>query len=202
MDIRKATFKGSWERADQMPETALPEFAFIGRSNVGKSSLINMLCKQKGLAKTSSKPGKTQTLNLFDMDNNWLICDLPGYGYAKVSKEKRYQFSKMIKHYLQKRPNLMSLFVLIDMRISPQAIDIEFINWCGENGIPFILIGTKSDKLSATQARKHTEDFNAALSEFWDELPQFIISSSEDKTGREEILGYIDNCIKNYDVGG
>ena len=120
MDIQKATFKGSWERGDAMGYTALPEFAFIGRSNVGKSSLINMLCNHKGLAKTSATPGKTQTLNLFEIDAKWQICDLPGYGYAKVSKQKRYVFSNMIKHYLQKRENLVSLFILVDLRLPPQ----------------------------------------------------------------------------------
>jgi GTP-binding protein len=196
MDIKKATFKGSWERADQMPQSPTPEFAFIGRSNVGKSSLINMLCNHKGLAKTSAQPGKTQTLNLFDMDATWWITDLPGYGYAKVSKERRFQFSRMIKHYLQKRENLMCLFVLVDLRIPPQNIDVEFINWCGENGIPFVIIGTKADKLSPTKVREQIDTYNTKLSEVWDELPKFFVSSSENKLGREEILSFIAGCIQ------
>ncbi|MCC7297183.1 MAG: YihA family ribosome biogenesis GTP-binding protein [Bacteroidia bacterium] len=195
MEIKKATFKGSWERADQMPDARVPEFAFIGRSNVGKSSLINMLCNHKGLAKTSAQPGKTQTLNLFDIDNKWWICDLPGYGYAKVSKEKRFKFSKMIEHYLQKRENLVNLFILIDLRIPPQKLDLDFINWCGENGIPFMLVGTKADKLSPTQVALSQEKIEAALSEVWVELPPFQISSSETKQGRKEILNFIQECM-------
>lgn len=195
MDIKKAIFKGSWERADQMQNDGLPEFAFIGRSNVGKSSLINMLCNHKGLAKTSSKPGKTQTLNLFAIDQKWQICDLPGYGYAKVSKEQRYKFSKMIEHYLQKRPNLVCLFILIDLRIPPQKIDIEFINWCGENGIPFVIIGTKADKAGPVKYNALVEDYHKALSEIWDEMPTFYISSSETKQGKDEILNFVKSCI-------
>lgn len=195
MDIKKATFKGSWERTDQMPANGLPEFAFIGRSNVGKSSLINMLCNHKGLAKTSAQPGKTQTLNLFDIDNTWWITDLPGYGYAKVSKEKRYKFSNMIKFYLQKRENLVCLFVLIDMRIPPQTIDVEFINWCGENGIPFVMVGTKADKLSAAKIAEHQRVYGEKLSEIWEELPRFMVTSSETKLGREEMLAFIKQCL-------
>ncbi len=195
MDIQKATFKGSWERGDAMGYTALPEFAFIGRSNVGKSSLINMLCNHKGLAKTSATPGKTQTLNLFEIDAKWQICDLPGYGYAKVSKQKRYVFSNMIKHYLQKRENLVSLFILVDLRIPPQTIDVDFINWCGENGIPFIIIGTKADKAGKNNSIEQVKTYQAKLAEVWEELPRFVISSSEDKTGRKEILDYIRDCM-------
>lgn len=195
MEIKKATFKGSWERADQMANIGLPEFAFIGRSNVGKSSLINMLCKHKGLAKTSAQPGKTQTLNMFNIDDRWQICDLPGYGYAKVSKEKRFKFSKMIEHYLQKRENLVCLFVLIDLRIPPQNIDMEFINWCGENAIPFVLVGTKSDKLKPTKLSEQIQTINDKLSETWEELPKFFITSSETAAGREELLDFIHKCF-------
>jgi GTP-binding protein len=167
----------------------------IGRSNVGKSSLINMLCNHKGLAKTSAQPGKTQTLNLFDIDNIWWITDLPGYGYAKVSKEKRFKFSTMIKFYLQKRENLMCLFVLVDMRIPPQTIDVDFINWCGENGIPFVIVGTKADKLSAAKIAEHQRVYGEKLSEVWDELPPFMVTSSETKMGREEMLAFIKKCL-------
>lgn len=196
MEIKKATFKGSWERADQMPVGGLPEFAFIGRSNVGKSSLINMICNHKGLAKTSSQPGKTQTINIFNIDDQWQICDLPGYGYAKVSKERRYKFSKMIEFYLQQRENLVCLFVLIDLRIPPQKIDIDFINWCGENGIPFVIVGTKADKLSPAKTKEQIDNFGNALSEIWDELPQFFATSAETKAGRAELLKFISACIK------
>ncbi|MBS3914161.1 MAG: YihA family ribosome biogenesis GTP-binding protein [Bacteroidetes bacterium] len=196
MEIQRAIFKGSWERADQMPAIKMPEFAFIGRSNVGKSSLINMLCNHKGLAKTSAQPGKTQTLNLFEIDKVWAITDLPGYGYAKVSKERRYKFSKMIQFYLQKRENLMCLFVLVDMRIPPQNIDIDFINWCGENAIPFVILGTKCDKLSAGKRQEQMNIFGEKLSETWDELPKFYATSSEDKTGRDDVLKFIASCMK------
>lgn len=196
MEVQKATFRGSWERADTMGYGALPEFAFIGRSNVGKSSLINMICNHKGLAKTSAQPGKTQTLNLFDIDGQWQICDLPGYGYAKVSKEKRYKFSNMIKYYLQKRENLMCLFVLIDLRIPPQAIDIAFINWAGENGIPFVIVGTKADKISNQKTEEAVAAYHSKLAENWDEMPTFFVSSSETKSGREEILRFIADCLK------
>lgn len=196
MDIKKATYVGSWERADEMPAGKTPEFAFIGRSNVGKSSLINMLCNHKGLARTSAQPGKTQKLNLFDIDKTWNICDLPGYGYAKVSKEKRYTFSKMIKHYLQKRENLYCLFILVDLRIPVQAIDISFVNWCGEAGIPFVIVGTKADKVSPTKAQEQVKLFGEALSDVWEELPKFFISSGETALGRKELLDFIRDCIK------
>jgi len=175
---------------------ALPEFAFIGRSNVGKSSLINMLCNHKGLAKISSTPGKTQTLNIFDIDGKWQICDLPGYGYAKVSKEKRFLFSNMIKHYLEQRENLICLFVLIDLRIPPQTIDLEFINWCGESSIPFSIIGTKADKVGKNNLEETLKIYTDKLFEVWVELPPIFVSSSEDKTGREDILKYIKECMK------
>ncbi len=190
-EVKFAQFLGSWERQDQMPHTELPEFAFIGRSNVGKSSLINMLCGRKSLAHTSSTPGKTQTLNLYKIDNKLLFCDLPGYGYAKVSKKQRAVFSKMISHYLQNRPNLICLFILIDLRIDPQEIDIEFINNTGEAGIPMALIGTKADKLGNTELEKNIEAIEKKLFEFWEELPPIFISSSEKGTGKKEIMAFI-----------
>lgn len=195
MHVKKATFLGSWERSDQMGNEGRAEFAFIGRSNVGKSSLINMLCNHKGLAKTSAQPGKTQTLNLFDIDGRWQICDLPGYGYAKVSKEKRHSFSKMIKHYLQNRKNLVCLFILFDLRILPQKLDLDFINWCGENAIPFVLVGTKADKISTQKVEQSIRLYKSTLSEFWEELPAFYISSSDTGQGKKEILDFVSNCI-------
>lgn len=195
MEIQKPTFRGSWEKSDGMGYNALAEFAFIGRSNVGKSSLINMLCNHKGLAKISATPGKTQTINIFDIDGKWQICDLPGYGYAKVSKQKRFTFSNMIKYYLNKRENLVCLFILVDLRLPPQSIDLDFINWCGENGIPFVIIGTKADKAGKNNSIENVKVYKEKLSEIWDELPRFIISSSEDKTGRKEILDFIQECM-------
>lgn len=190
-EVKRADFLGSWERQDQMPHKELPEFAFIGRSNVGKSSLINMLCGRKNLAHTSSTPGKTQTLNLFKIDNRLQFCDLPGYGYAKVSKKQRAVFSKMITHYLQERPNLMCLFILIDLRIEPQEIDIDFINNTGQAGIPMALIGTKADKLSSTGLQENIGVYEKKLLEYWDELPPFFVSSSEKGTGKSDIMQFI-----------
>ncbi len=197
IEIKNPKYLGSWQFVKEMPQTEWPEFAFIGRSNVGKSSLINMLCGRKKLALTSSKPGKTQTMNLFDIDGKLYICDLPGYGYAKVSKTQRKQFSKMIENYLLQRPNLYCLFILIDMRIPPQESDIEFINRCGERGIPIILVGTKADKLSVSAAEASRDALFAELSVVWDEMPPYIISSSETKLGREELLKILDEAVKN-----
>ena len=197
-EIKQADFLGSWERQDAMPHKGLPEFAFIGRSNVGKSSLINMLCSRKNMARISSNPGKTQTLNLFLIDKKLQLCDLPGYGYAKVSKTQREKFAKMIRHYLLERPNLMCLFVLLDLRIPPQAIDMEFINDMGEAGIPMALIGTKSDKLGKEALERSIQDIHTALHETWENLPPFIISSSEEKTGKEEIWNFIFEACKAF----
>lgn len=197
MEIQHALFKGSWERADAIPFSDKPEFAFIGRSNVGKSSLINMLCNRKGLAKTSGTPGKTQTLNVFEIDKKLYFCDLPGYGFAKVSKVAREKFAKMIRHYLLKRENLVNLFILVDMRIPAQSIDIEFINDCGENMIPFTIIGTKCDKMSDAKKKEQLENYQNKLAEYWETLPPFILSSSIEKTGKSEILMYVQECLSN-----
>jgi GTP-binding protein len=191
MEINTAEYIGSWQKNADMPHTELPEFAFIGRSNVGKSSLINMLTQRNGLAKTSSTPGKTQSINLFLLNKKIQFVDLPGYGYAKVSKDQREVFGKMIKYYLRDRVNLFCLFVLVDLRIKPQAIDLNFINECGENGIPMALIGTKADKLKASELAENKAAIENALLEVWDELPPFFISSSETKEGREEIWSFI-----------
>jgi GTP-binding protein len=196
MQIKDPKYLGSWEKSLEMPHTTLPEFAFIGRSNVGKSSLINCVVERKELARTSSKPGKTQTLNLYNIDGWMQICDLPGYGYAKVSKTMRNKFSNMIRYYLKNRENLYALFILVDLRIPPQPMDIEFINDCGMEEIPLILVGTKSDKLKAPELETQVQAIKDALSEFWEELPPFIISSSETKLGRDEIWSVITQSIQ------
>ena len=195
MDINTAEYIGSWQKNADMPHTELPEFAFIGRSNVGKSSLINMLTQRNGLAKTSSTPGKTQSINLFLLNKKIQFVDLPGYGYAKLSKDKREIFGKMIKHYLHERVNLYCLFVLIDLRIKPQQIDMDFINECGEHDIPMALIGTKADKLKPAELEANKEAIEAKLLEFWNELPPFFISSAETKVGRDEIWEFIKGTL-------
>jgi GTP-binding protein len=197
MKIKQAKFLGSWEKSVDIPHNKLPEFAFIGRSNVGKSSLINMLTERKDLAKTSSKPGKTQTLNIFNCDDTFQICDLPGYGYAKVSKEKRFKFATMIKYYLRNRENLFCLFILIDLRIPPQSIDLEFINDCGADQIPIVLIGTKADKLKKTELENNHKAIIDALSQDWEEIPPFIITSSETGLGKDEVWDVVKQAMIN-----
>jgi GTP-binding protein len=183
-----------WRKA---PPPSLPEYAFIGRSNVGKSSLINMLANNKSIAKTSSRPGKTQTINHFLVNNAWYLVDLPGYGYAKISKTMREKWAKMINDYLVLRENLQVVFVLIDARLEPQKIDLEFINSLGEKHIPFALIFTKSDKLSTLRTSQNVEAFKQAMLETWEELPPIFISSATTGKGRIEILDYIDSVNKN-----
>ena len=195
MDINTAEYIGSWQKNADMPHTELPEFAFIGRSNVGKSSLINMLTQRNGLAKTSSTPGKTQSINLFLLNKKIQFVDLPGYGYAKLSKDKREIFGKMIKHYLHERVNLYCLFVLIDLRIKPQQIDMDFINECGEHDIPMALIGTKADKLKPAELEANKAAIDAKILEVWNELPPFFISSAETKVGRDEVWGFIKGTL-------
>ena len=171
------------------------DFAFIGRSNVGKSSLVNMLTNRKGLAKVSSTPGKTRLINHFCINNSWYLVDLPGYGYARVSKNKRGEFSKIILDYVLKCEKMHFLFVLVDSRLEPQTIDLKFIELLGENGVPFGIIFTKADKLSASQLRRSVERYSAVLSEQWEELPPMFTSSSEKGVGRDEILGFIEKCL-------
>lgn len=195
MQITKADFKCSSEKISQVPKDDLRDVAFIGRSNVGKSSLINMLTGRKGLAKVSSTPGKTRLINHFTINNQWYLVDLPGYGYARVSKSTRGEFSKLIMDYVLKCEKMHFLFVLVDSRLEPQAIDLRFIEMLGENGIPFGIIFTKTDKLSATQRKKSVERYAATLSEQWEELPPMLCSSSEKGVGREEILSFIESCL-------
>jgi GTP-binding protein len=192
MQIKSAIFINSNTDHKKCPDTGLPEYVFIGRSNVGKSSLINMLVNNKKLARTSSTPGKTQLINHFLVNERWYLVDLPGYGWAKVSKVKKASWGSMITNYLLHRQHLVCLFVLIDSRLPPQKIDVEFIEWVGVNQIPFALIFTKADKLSANKTQKNISIFRKKLQETWAELPQMFLSSAVDKTGREEILGYIE----------
>jgi GTP-binding protein len=198
MEIKSAAFLVSSSQYSQCPNRDLPEYAFIGRSNVGKSSLINMLTGFSGLAKTSGTPGKTQLINHFIINENWLLVDLPGYGYAKVSKDRRAIFSKMIENYLMKRENLVCTFALIDIRHDALAIDLEFINWMGTVGLPFAIIFTKADKLSRTACARQVEAYKERLLQTWEELPPYFVSSSETKEGRTEILQYIAQINKTY----
>src|SRR6188768_3089371 len=188
MEINEATFISSHSSISKCPVPDKPEFAFIGRSNVGKSSLINALVKRRSLAKTSVKPGKTQTINHFLINDGWYLVDLPGYGYASVSRSTRQGFGKMIEDYVLKRENLSCLFILIDSRLEPQKIDLSFIQWVGDKGVPMAIIFTKADKLSKTDLQKNISQFKKRLQEDWDELPPMIISSSKTKSGKEEIL--------------
>lgn len=192
MEIKNSEFTISSATLSQCPNDTKPEFAFIGRSNVGKSSLINMLCNHKGLAKTSATPGKTLLINHFIINREWYLVDLPGYGYAKRSKVVQKKLEQMISSYILQREQLVNLFVLIDIRHEPQKIDMEFITWLGESGIPFSIIFTKADKLGNLQkAAKAAKAYMETLKEQWEELPPYFVTSSEKKFGRDEVLDYI-----------
>lgn len=192
MIVNTARFVTSSPSVDKCPDTQMHEYAFIGRSNVGKSSLINMLTGKKDLAMTSATPGKTMLINHFIVNDKWQIVDLPGYGYARRSKADRARLEDMIHNYILNRQQMTNLFLLIDGRHQPQKIDLEFMNWLGENGVPFSIVFTKLDKLTSTAARKATADYCAALLEYWDELPPVFRTSSVDRRGRNEILDYIE----------
>lgn len=198
MIIKTATFVVSNTDHKLCPTDGKPEFAFIGRSNVGKSSLINMLTNHKKLAKTSSTPGKTQLINHFEINNNWYLVDLPGYGFAKASKVARLKWEKFISEYLTQREPLMNIFVLIDSRLEPQQIDLEFMNWCGEKGLPFSMVFTKIDKLSSSAMQKNIAAYKKEMLKYWEELPPVFITSSESKFGQEKLLNYIDEIMKGY----
>ena len=195
MKILTAAFKASSPDLASCPESALPEFALIGRSNVGKSSLINMLTRSQGLAKVSQVPGKTQLINFFTINNTWNLVDLPGYGYAKVGKKERGKFSAFVSDYLQHRPNLRGTFVLIDSRLSPQALDLEFLNWMVGCGLPLILAFTKTDTLSKGAVQKNIETFLVCMREITEEEPTYVLSSSKDQQGRKEILNLIGDAL-------
>lgn len=191
--INQIEFSGSFTSYKQGPDKMLAEFAFIGRSNVGKSSLINMLSENEKIAKVSNTPGKTQTINYFLVNDSWYMVDLPGYGYAKVSKKLRAQWEKMILDYLEFRPTLMLLFVLIDSRLPAQKLDIEFLQWCGEKGIPVSLVYTKTDKLTKNQLASNLAQIRKTLQNDWEQLPEQFISSAVLKNGRTEILSHIES---------
>ncbi|GAA4103971.1 ribosome biogenesis GTP-binding protein YihA/YsxC [Mucilaginibacter panaciglaebae] len=200
MVIKSAEFICSNTQISKLPPPVKPEYAFIGRSNVGKSSLINMLTGKKGLAKTSQTPGKTQLINHFLINDNWYIVDLPGYGYARVSKSKKEDWNKFIQTYLDKRESLQCVMVLIDSRLDPQKIDLEFCNWLGEKGLAFVLIFTKADKQSAVKTDQTVAKFKKALLTTFDEVPQCFITSSEEQLGRDEVLGFISQVNTGFEV--
>lgn len=197
MKIKSAEFVISNTDVSKCPQGGLPEYAFIGRSNVGKSSLINMLTGHKGLAMTSSKPGKTLLINHFIIDKKWYLVDLPGYGYAQRSQKVQGQISSIIERYVMQREQLTNLFVLVDSRLKPQKIDLDFITWLGENGVPFGIIFTKVDKLSKAKVDDNVQAFLDTLREEWEELPPYFLSSAEKGMGKEEILGYIEEINKS-----
>jgi GTP-binding protein len=190
-----AVFVQSAPSVSKCPESTLPEFAFTGRSNVGKSSLINMLVKKKGLAKTSSTPGKTRLINHFSIDDKWFLVDLPGYGFARISMSEREKLQKIIRGYILKRETLVCTFVLIDARLEPQAIDLEFMNWMAEAGKPFVLLFTKTDKLSRGQLAHKVSTFKKELEQSWDQLPMLVLTSALTGEGRETILSLISGLI-------
>lgn len=196
MNIASAIFQCSSQKASQCPTSSMREFAFIGRSNVGKSSLINMLTGRPGLAKVSSTPGKTRLINHFIINDEWALVDLPGYGYAKVSRRERSGFSSLITDYVLNREQLYYLFVLVDSRHEPQKIDLEFIRFLGTHGVPFGIVFTKADKLSQAQLNRSITTYSRQLNEEWEELPRIFITSSEKGRGREEILDFIEICLE------
>lgn len=191
MEIKNSQFVISAPTVEKCPKGNKPEYAFIGRSNVGKSSLINMLCNHKGLAKTSATPGKTLLINLFLVNREWYLVDLPGYGYAKRSKSVQDQLQRMISSYILQRQQLVNVFVLIDIRHDPQKIDREFIDWLGVSSVPFSIVFTKADKLGPVKARQNAERWMESLRDTWETLPPYFITSSEKKTGRQEVIDYI-----------
>ena len=201
MIIKDAHFVSSNTKFDKLPKDNIPEYAFIGRSNVGKSSLIKALVQRRGLAKTSSTPGKTIAINHFMVNDSWYLVDLPGYGYAQRSKKAREEWRLMLANYIRRRRNLVCTFVLVDSRIEPQNSDMGFMEWLGENQVPFCIVFTKADKLGKMELEKNVEAYRQRLLQDWEELPQVFITSSENKLGREEILDYIEHQnaeIENY----
>ena len=201
MEVKTAEFVISAPVVNMCPADTKPEYAFIGRSNVGKSSLINMLCRNKKLAKTSATPGKTLLINHFIINKEWYLVDLPGYGYAKRSKTEIAKLDRMIRGYILQRHQLVSVFVLVHVRLEPQAIDVEFINSLGQSGVPFCIVFTKADKLSQGKVNTNVEEYKRKLLETWEELPPYIVTSSENKQGRDELLEYIEKINKELKEG-
>lgn len=200
MKITSADFVMSNSDVGNCPNTKIPEYAFIGRSNVGKSSLINMLTQRKSLAKTSGRPGKTQLINHFIINKNWHLVDLPGYGYARVSKSEKKTFQKFITDYFSNRKQLVSAFVLVDIRHEPQKIDLEFMQWMGEQYIPFSIIFTKADKLKETEISQHVDNYSSIMLEFWEEMPNYFVTSSSKTIGRDDVLNYIGSLNKELNI--
>ncbi len=199
MKIKSANFVISNSKVTHCPKDPLPEYAFIGRSNVGKSSLINMLTQRKSLAKTSGRPGKTQLINHFKINDNWFLVDLPGYGYARVSKKDKKTFQKYITDYFRERQQLVCAFVLVDIRHEPQKIDLEFMEWMGENAIPFCIVFTKADKLRPKAIENHINAYiKDLLAGIWEEAPQYFVTSSTSDIGREELLHFIDDLNEKF----
>lgn len=198
MIVKSAEFVCSNTQVSKLPPAVKPEYAFIGRSNVGKSSLINMLTAKKGMAKTSQTPGKTQLINHFIINDNWYLVDLPGYGYARISKSKKEDWDKFIRTYLDKRESLQCVMVLIDSRLDPQKIDLDFCAWLGEKGLPFVLIFTKADKQSGVKTDQNIAKFKKALMGWFEEVPPCFVTSSETKLGRDEVLNFIDDVNQQY----
>ena len=197
MEVKSAEFSLSSPMVSMCPKDTKAEYAFIGRSNVGKSSLINMLCRNRKLAKTSSTPGKTLLINHFIINKEWYLVDLPGYGFAKRSKKEIQRLDQMIRGYILEREQLVNVFVLIDVRLEPQAIDLEFMNWLGLSGIPFSMVFTKADKLSAAKVRANVAAYEQKMLETWEEMPPYFVTSAEKGEGREELLGYIEQINKD-----
>ncbi len=200
MEIKTAEFKCSNTRTDKLPPAVLPEYAFIGRSNVGKSSVINMITGRKGLAKTSQIPGKTQLINHFLINDTWYLVDLPGYGYAKASRTSRGEWERFIRYYLRNRESLQCIFVLIDCRHEPQKVDIDFCCWLGEQGLPFVLVFTKADKQSSVKTAQTVAAFHKALLNYFETVPQHFITSAEKHTGKEPILDFIDEVNSRFSL--
>ena len=200
MEIKSAEFVMSNSDVKKCPKNLLPEYAFIGRSNVGKSSLINMLTNRKNLAKTSGRPGKTQLINHFLINKNWYLVDLPGYGYARVSKSAKKTFQKFITQYFSLREQLVSAFVLVDIRHDAQPIDLEFMQWLGENGIPFSIIFTTADKLKPNAISRNVENYKLKLLETWEDMPNYFVTSSSKSIGKDDVLDYIDSVNNNFKI--
>lgn len=201
MIIKTAEFKTSSPRADMCPKTDIPEYAFIGRSNVGKSSLINMLTGRNKLAMTSSTPGKTMLINHFLINDSWFLVDLPGYGFAQRGKREMDKLANLINHYVLDRMQMTCLFVLIDIRHEPQKKDLDFMEFLGENGVPFVIVFTKADKLTFSKQKQAVDKYLDTIKEQWEELPRYFITSSETKAGRDEILDYIDEINRSLKKG-